>query len=80
MLMARSLSARSGSMAELQTFEEGEQGVGCSVAAGVAVGGCDAVEGALFEREVGVQVDVGGAFLLVAEPERDRGGVNPGGP
>jgi hypothetical protein len=39
MLMARSLSAQSGSMGELQTFEEGEQGVRCPVAAGVAVGG-----------------------------------------
>ncbi|MEA2222877.1 MAG: hypothetical protein QOH83_1253 [Solirubrobacteraceae bacterium] len=61
--MARSLSARSGSTGELQTFEEGKQGVGRPVAAGAAVGGRDAVERALFEREVGVQVDVGGAFL-----------------
>jgi hypothetical protein len=32
----------------------------------------------LLEREVGVEVDVRGAFLLVAEPERDRGGVDAG--
>jgi hypothetical protein len=31
MLMARSRSARSGSTGELQTFEEGKQGVGCPV-------------------------------------------------
>jgi len=35
MLMARSRPARSGSTGELQTFEEGKQGVGCPVAAGV---------------------------------------------
>ena len=78
MLMARSRSARSGSAGELQIFEEGKQGVGCPVAAGVAVRGCDAVKGALLERQVGVQVDVRGALLLVAEPERDRRRVDPG--
>jgi hypothetical protein len=40
--------------------------------------GCDAVERAVFERKAGVQVDVGGAFLLVAQPEGDRGRVGPG--
>ncbi len=56
-----------GTTGRLQTFEEGKQGVGRSVAAGMAGGRCDPVEGALFEREVGVQVDVGGALLLVTE-------------
>jgi hypothetical protein len=38
----------------------------------------DAVEGALLEREVGVQADVRGALLLVTQSQRDGGGVDPG--
>ena len=76
--MARRVRRGGGSAGELQTFEEGKQRVGRPVAAGVAVGRCDAVEGALLERKVGVQVDVGGPFLLMSEPQRDRGRVDPG--
>jgi hypothetical protein len=32
----------------------------------------------LFEFEIGVEVDACGAFLLMAEPQRDRGGVDAG--
>ena len=38
----------------------------------------EAVEGLLLEGEVGVQVDHRGVGLLVAEPERDHGGVHAG--
>jgi hypothetical protein len=58
---------RSGSTGELQALEEGKQGVGRAVAAGAAVRRCDAVEGSLLERKVGVQVAVRGAFLLVLD-------------
>ena len=46
--------------------EERDDRIGCSVAAGVAGWRRDPVEGALFERKVGVQVDVRGPFLFVA--------------
>lgn len=50
-----------------EVIEKGDDGVRSSVAAGVAAGRGDAIEGALLEREVGVEVDVGGAFLLVLD-------------
>jgi hypothetical protein len=77
-LVARSLSAWSGRAGVPEPFEEGEESVGRSVAAGVAARECDSVKRALFEREVGVQVDVGSALLFVAQPERDRGRVDSG--
>ena len=55
-----------------EVFEEREQPVGRLVAAGAAGGRRRSIQGALFELEVGVEVDVGRAFLLVPEPKRDR--------
>ena len=55
-----------------EVFEEREQLVWRLVAAGTAVRRGRSIQGALFELEVGVEVDVGRAFLFVAEPERDR--------
>ena len=54
-------------------MEEREGAVGRAVAAGRAARRCGAVEGSLFEGEVGVQVDLGGVSAFVAEPERDDG-------
>ena len=51
-----------------EVLQEGEQAVWWPVAAGAAVRRCDAVQRALFDRQVGVQVDVRRALLLVAEP------------
>jgi hypothetical protein len=63
-----------------EVFEEREQSVGRPVAAGSPVEGCDAIEGALFDRRVGVQVDVRGAFLLVSKPQwTSPGSVDTGG-
>ena len=58
-----------------QVLEEGQQRVGGPVAAGRDAGWRGAGEGALLDGEVGVQVNLGGAELLVAEPERDHGQV-----
>src|SRR5215207_11290880 len=65
-------------MIALEVLEEGEQAVRWPVAPGTPVGGCDAVKGALFDRQVGVQVDVRRALLLVAKPQRDGGRVDAG--
>ena len=46
------------------------------VAPGDAVVRCDAGEGAFLDREVGVQVDLGGLDAFVAELERDHGDVD----
>lgn len=60
-------------------FEEGEEGVGGVVA---VVGGAGrwggAGEGFLFEGHVGVQVDAGGGWVFVAEPQSDDGDVDAG--
>ena len=61
-----------------EAVEEVEQGVRGPVASGAAVGGCGAVEHALFEPEIGVQIDAGGPFLLMPEPESDRRCVDAG--
>jgi hypothetical protein len=53
--------------------------VGSPVAAGVTGWGCDAVERAFLQREVGVEVDVGRALLLMlAERQRDHGRADLG--
>jgi len=52
--------------------------VGRLVAAGFCVRRRCPGEGFLLDREVGVQVDLGGADLLVPEPERDHGRVDAG--
>ena len=52
---------------------------GGAVASRAAVGWGGAVERALFDREVGVEVDVGCPFLLVSEPQGDGRGVDAGG-
>ena len=61
-----------------EVVEEGQHGVGGSVASGRCGGPGEAVESLLFEGEIGVQVDHRGVGLLVAEPERDHGGVHAG--
>jgi hypothetical protein len=53
----RAFGREAGSADWLQVFEEGER---------------DAVKGALLELPVGVQLDAGGPFRLVATPPRDR--------
>ncbi len=58
--------------------EEGQNLVGWVVAAGAGAGRDDAVEGGLFEGDIGVQVDHRGVDLFVSEPERDDGGVDAG--
>ncbi len=48
---------------------------------GIGRGVCPAVwfgRARFFEREVGVEVDLGRLDVLVAEPERDYGDVDPG--
>jgi hypothetical protein len=54
-----------------EIVEEVDDPVGRAVAAGTEVRGRDAVQGALLELQVGVEVDVRGSFLLVSEPQRD---------
>ena len=52
---------------------------GCRVA-GSGLGLCralDAGEGLFLDGHVGVEVDLGGFGVLVAEPEGDDGGVHP---
>jgi hypothetical protein len=61
-----------------EAVEEVEQGVRGPVASVATVRGCGAVEHALFEAEIGVQVDAGGALLLMAEPQRDRSRIDAG--
>src|SRR6266508_3123113 len=61
-----------------QALEEGEEWVGWPVAAGLGAVGCGAGEGAFFDGEVGVPVDLGRSHVLVAEPQGDDGGVHPG--
>jgi Domain of unknown function (DUF222) len=61
-----------------QVLEEGEERVGRLVSAGGAGGRGGAVECLLFEGHVGLQVDLGGGDVLVAEPQRDDGDVVPG--
>ena len=51
-----------------EIFEEGEQAIGCPVASGAAVGWCGAIKRALFDREIGVEIDVRGPLLLMPEP------------
>lgn len=48
------------------------------VAAVGSVGWGGAVEGLFFHAEVGVEVDLGGAYVFVAEPEGDDGKVDAG--
>jgi hypothetical protein len=62
----------------LQAFEEGEQSVVGVVAAWGRCGRGSEVKGALFDSHVGVEVDVGGADVGVAEPERDDRAVHTG--
>lgn len=62
-----------------QAFEEREQSVGWPYRPGRPSGRRDAIEGALLDRRVRVQVDVRRALLLVAEPEGDGGRVDAGG-
>ena len=61
-----------------EIFEEGEQPVGWPIAPGAAVGWGCAVKRALLDREIGVQVNVRGSLLLVAESQGDRGGIDAG--
>ena len=61
-----------------EAVEEGQGGVAGLVAAGRCFRWCGAVEGSLFDGHVGVQVDLCGFGLFVAEPERDHGGVDAG--
>jgi len=75
-------------MTASEVFEEREQAVGWPVAAGAPVGACEAVECALFDRQVGLQVVVRRALLLVdpvafcrdllTSPQRDGGRVDAG--
>ena len=52
--------------------EERQHTIGCSVATWMAAWRLDAVEGRLLERKIGVQINVGGPLLLMAQPQRDR--------
>ena len=61
-----------------EVFEEGEQSVGWPVASWTAVGWGGAIERALLDREIGVEIDVRGPLLLMAEPEGDGRGVDAG--
>ncbi len=65
-------------MIALEIFEEAEEPVGWPVAPGAAVGWGGAVERALFDREIGVEVDVRGSLLLMPQPQSDSRGVDPG--
>ena len=62
---------RTGLGSEL--VQEGQHVVGWVVAAGSGVGRLDAVQGGLFEGQVGVQIDHRGVGLFVSEPECDDG-------
>lgn len=61
-----------------ERFEEGEEGAGWLVAAWLDAGGCDTVEGALFDVVVGVEVNASGLGAGVVEDERDDSDVGPG--
>ena len=61
-----------------ERFEEGEELVGGLVAPGFGGGWFGAGERAFFDGHVGVEVDLGGLDLFVAEPESDHGGVDAG--
>jgi hypothetical protein len=61
-----------------EAFEEVEEGVGGPVAAGFAVEWFGLGECLFLDREVGVEIFVRSLDLLVAEPERDHGGVDAG--
>jgi hypothetical protein len=63
----------------LECFEEGEELVGWSVAARWRAGWCCQGEGALFDGEIAVEVDLGGLDVFVAEPEGDNGGLDTRG-
>ena len=60
----------------LEVVEEREQGVGRPVAAGAGARLLDAGEGLFLDGHVGVEVDLGGLGVLVAEPEGDDRGVH----
>ena len=61
-----------------EVVEEREHGVGWPVASGAGVRRTDAGEGLFFDAHVGVQVDLGGLGVFVAEPEGDNRSVDAG--
>src|SRR5690348_2918810 len=61
-----------------EAVEEREQGVGRAVASGAGVRRPDAGEGLFFDAHVGVQVDLGGLGVFVAEPQGDNRSVDAG--
>jgi hypothetical protein len=62
----------------LEVVEEGEEGVGGLVSAGVGVAWLDPGEGLFLDGQVGVQVCLCGSGVLVAHPQRDDRGVHAG--
>ncbi len=54
-----------------EAIEEGEQGIRCRVAAGLAVRWRGSSESTFLERHIGVQVDLSRCRRFVPEPERD---------
>ena len=62
----------------MRGFEEGEEWAVGLVAAGFDGGWFGAGECGFFDGEVGVEVDLGGFDVFVAEPESDDGGVDAG--
>jgi hypothetical protein len=55
-------------VAESEVVEERQEGVWWTVASGFLTGSADPVEGLLFERQVGREVDQRRVGLLVAKP------------
>ena len=61
-----------------EVLEELQELVGGAVAARSGAGRCGAVQRALLESEVAVEVAAGGVFLFVSEPQRDHAGADVG--
>jgi hypothetical protein len=70
--------AERATSAWLQGFEEGEELVSGLVAAGWDIWWRGSVECLFLQREVGMRVDLGGADVVVAQPQRDDGVVDAG--
>src|SRR5439155_18959227 len=61
-----------------ELLQEGEEGIGGSIAAGGCAERGGPSESSFFERLIGVDVDLRALYAFVAEPQGDGGGVDSG--